>query len=270
MSSGDSASKLTVIVLGSGTSHGVPMIGCRCPVCQSDDPRDKRTRSSIYLAGPQARILVDTTPEMRIQALREGLDSLDAVLFTHPHADHLMGFDDLRRFCDLRDGPLPIYGSEPTLAQIARNFPYAFNPTQKVRGYVQVEAHTITGPFSLGGLEIIPLTVPHGSVLTLGFLFAWHGRKLLAYLSDCAAVPEPVRAAVAGVEVLIIDGLRDKPHPTHLTVAGAVEAARAIGARRSYLTHLTHEKTHVDRARDLPAGVDVAFDGMRLEFELGR
>jgi phosphoribosyl 1,2-cyclic phosphate phosphodiesterase len=269
MSPGNSAAKLTVIVLGSGTSHGVPMIGCRCPVCLSDDPRDKRTRSSIYLATPEAKMLVDTTPELRLQALREGVDYLDAVLFTHPHADHLMGFDDLRRFCDLRGGPMPIYGSEPTLAQIERTFPYAFNPTKKVRGYVEVEPHVITGPSVLGGLDVIPLPVPHGAVSTFGFLFAWRGRKLLAYLSDCAAVPEPIRAAVAGVEVLIIDGLRDKPHPTHLTVKGAVEAAQAIGARQSYLTHLTHEKTHVDRSRDLPAGIEVAFDGMRFEFELG-
>jgi phosphoribosyl 1,2-cyclic phosphate phosphodiesterase len=269
MSSEDSAPKLSVIVLGSGTSQGVPMIGCRCPVCLSDDPRDKRTRSSIYLAAPEAKVLVDTTPELRVQALREGLDYLDAVLFTHPHADHLMGFDDLRRFCDLRGGPLPIYGSEPTLAQIERTFPYAFNPSKKVRGYVHVEGHVITGPFTLGGLEIIPLPVPHGAVATLGFLFAWRGRKLLAYLSDCALVPEPVRATVAGVEVLIIDGLRDKPHPTHLTVSGAVEAAQAIGAKRAYLTHQTHEKSHAERRRELPAGIEVAFDGMRLEFELG-
>jgi phosphoribosyl 1,2-cyclic phosphate phosphodiesterase len=269
MSSGDSPSRLTVIVLGSGTSQGVPMIGCRCPVCLSDDPRDKRTRSSIYLAAPGAKILVDTTPELRLQSLREGLDSLDAVLFTHAHADHVMGFDDLRRFCDLGEGILPIHGSETTLAQIRHIFPYAFNPTRKVRGYVHVEGHVITGPFVLGGLEITPLPVPHGAVDTLGFLFAWRGRKLLAYLSDCASVPEPVRATVAGVEVLIIDGLRDKPHPTHLTVSGAIEAAQAIGAKRAYLTHLTHEKTHADRLLQLPPGVEVAFDGMKLEFELG-
>jgi phosphoribosyl 1,2-cyclic phosphate phosphodiesterase len=269
MSSGNSTSPLTVIVLGSGTSQGVPMIGCRCPVCLSADPRDKRTRSSLYLAAPEAKILVDTTPELRVQALREGLDHLDAVLFTHPHADHLMGFDDLRRFCDLRGARLPIYGSEPTLAQIERTFPYAFNPSKKVRGYVDVEPHVITGPFPLGGLEITPLEVPHGAVSTLGFLFAWRGRKLLAYLSDCAAVPEAARAAAAGVEVLIIDGLRDKPHPTHLTVSGAVEAAQAIGAKQSYLTHQTHEKTHADRLRDLPPGIGVAFDGQRIEFELG-
>jgi len=260
--------KLTVTLLGSGTSQGVPMIGCRCAVCQSADPRDKRTRSSIYLAAPQASILVDTTPDLRQQALRENLDHLDAVLFTHPHADHIMGFDDLRRFCEIQGGPLPIYGSAETLGQVERIFHYAFNPRNKVPGYVHVLPHVITGPFELGGIEITPLPVPHGAVSTLGFLFSRAGRRLLAYLSDCASVPEPVRALISGVEVLIIDGLRDKPHPTHLTVAGAVEAALAIGAQRSFITHLTHEKCHADRLRDLPAGIEVAYDGMKFEFEL--
>jgi phosphoribosyl 1,2-cyclic phosphate phosphodiesterase len=259
---------LTVTVLGSGTSQGVPMIGCRCPVCRSSDPRDQRTRSSIYLAAPAANILVDTTPDLRHQALRENLDHLDAVFFTHPHADHIMGFDDLRRFCEIQGGPLPIYGSAETLGQLERIFFYAFNPKTLVPGYVHVVPHVVTGPFELGGIEITPLLVPHGAVSTLGFLFSRAGRKLLAYLSDCASVPEPVRALISGVEVLIIDGLRDRPHPTHLTVASAVETAFAIGAQRSFLTHQTHEKTHVDRQRDLPPGIDVAYDGMKLNFDL--
>jgi phosphoribosyl 1,2-cyclic phosphate phosphodiesterase len=268
MPPGISAPQLVVTVLGSGTSQGVPMIGCRCPVCLSTDPRDKRTRSSIYLAAPQAKILVDTTPDLRQQALREGLDHLDAVLFTHPHADHIMGFDDLRRFCEIQDGPLPIHGSAETLGQVERIFHYAFNPKNKVPGYVHVVPHVITAPFTLGGIEITPLPVPHGAVSTLGFLFSQGGRKLLAYLSDCASVPEPVRALIAEVEVLIIDGLRDRPHSTHLTVSGAVEVALAVAARRSFLTHQTHEKRHVDRQRDLPAGIDVAYDGLKFEFEL--
>jgi phosphoribosyl 1,2-cyclic phosphate phosphodiesterase len=268
MSPQSSASKLVATVLGSGTSQGVPMIGCRCAVCQSTDPRDKRTRSSIHLTTPTAKILVDTTPDLRQQALREDLDRLDAVLFTHPHSDHIMGFDDLRRFCEIGGNPLPIYGSENTLEQLERVFFYAFNPQNVVPGYVHVLPHAVTGSFVLGGVEITPLPVPHGAVTTLGYLFSSGGRKLLAYISDCAAVPDPVREVVTGVEILIIDGLRDKPHPTHLNVAGAVEVAQAVGARQSFLTHLTHEKSHVDRAAGLPAGIDVSYDGMKFEFRL--
>ena len=242
------------------------MIGCHCPVCRSADPRDQRTRSSIYLETPQAKILVDTTPDLRQQCLREGLDHLDAVIFTHPHADHIMGFDDLRRFCEMQGGPLSIYGSEHTLGQIERIFFYAFNPKKTVPGYVHVVPHPVAETFSLGGLEITPLPVPHGSLSTNGYLFSQGPRKLLAYLSDCAEVPEAVRQLIAGVEVLIIDGLREKPHPTHLNVEGAVAAAQAIGAQRSFLTHQTHEKTHVDRSRGLPKGIEVAYDGMKLEF----
>ena len=262
------SSKMIVTVLGSGTSQGVPMIGCKCAVCTSTDPRDKRTRSSIFIETPAAKVLVDTTPDLREQALREGLDQLDAVIFTHPHADHIMGFDDLRRFCDLREGPLPIYGSAATLKQIERVFHYAFNPGKLVPGYVHVVPHLVDGPFELGGLELTPLPVPHGAVSTLGFLFTRGGRKLLAYLSDCADVPGPIRKSIAEVEVLIIDGLREAPHPTHLTVSGAVEVAQAVGAKQSYLTHQTHESFHAERRRRLPAGIDVAYDGMKIEFVL--
>ena len=266
----EAAPHLIVTVLGSGTSQGVPMIGCRCDVCQSTDPRDKRTRSSIFLAAPAGNILVDTTPDLRQQALREGLDHLDAVLFTHPHADHIMGFDDLRRFCEIQKGALPIYGSADTLEKVERIFHYAFNPRSIVPGYVHVVPHVIMTTFALAGIDVTPLPVPHGAVSTSGFLFAKGGRKLLAYLSDCASVPDPIRELVKEVEVLIIDGLRDKPHPTHMTVQEAVAAARAIGAGRAYLTHLTHEKTHVDRLRDLPAGIEIAYDGMKIDFELSR
>ncbi len=244
------------------------MIGCRCPVCTSPDPRDQRTRSSIYLETPLQKILVDTTPDLRQQALREGLDHLDAVLFTHPHADHMMGFDDLRRFCEIQGGALPIYGSEQTLGQLERIFFYAFNPKKTVPGYVHVTPHVVTDTFTLGEIEITPLPVPHGSLSTYGYLFSNGGRNLLAYLSDCASVPDPVRERIAGVEVLIIDGLREKFHPTHLNVEGAVAAAQAIAAGQSYLTHQTHEKRHEDRARGLPPGIGVAYDGLKLEFDL--
>jgi phosphoribosyl 1,2-cyclic phosphate phosphodiesterase len=264
----ENGARVIVTVLGSGTSQGVPMIGCKCAVCQSPDPRDKRTRSSIFIAAPRGKILVDTTPDLRQQALREGLDHLDAVVFTHPHADHIMGFDDLRRFCEIQSGPLPIYGSAETLAAIERTFHYAFNPRTIVPGYVHVVSKVITQRFELGGIDFMPLPVPHGAVKTLGFLLSHEGRRMLAYLSDCAAVPDEVREIIHACEVMIIDGLRDKPHPTHLTVRGAIEVAQAVEAGRTYLTHLTHEKRHADRLRDLPPGVDIAYDGMKIEFDL--
>ena len=167
-------------------------------------------------------------------------------------------------FCDIQGGPLPIYGSAETLGQLERIFFYAFNPKKLVPGYVHVIPHVVDGPFALGGQEITPLPVPHGAVNTLGFLFSRGGRKLLAYLSDCASVSTAVRETIAKVEVLIIDGLRTAPHPTHLTVSGAVEVAQAVGAVRSYLTHQTHEKRHVDRMAELPAGIQVAYDGMKI------
>jgi len=244
------------------------MIGCHCPVCLSTDPRDKRTRSSIHVETPQAKILIDTAPELRLQAVREGLEYLDAVIFTHAHADHIMGFDDLRRFCDARGGPLDIYGSTETLKLVERIFYYAFNPAKLVPGYVHVTPHDITGPFELGGLTITPFTLPHGAVNSTGLLFSQGDRKLLAYLNDCSAVAEDVRASVAGVEVLIIDGLRDRPHPTHLNVAGAVEVAQSVGAGKSFLTHQTHDKSHAERSGELPEGIGVTYDGMKIEFEL--
>jgi phosphoribosyl 1,2-cyclic phosphate phosphodiesterase len=260
--------KVNITVLGSGTSQGVPMIGCPCAVCASTDPRDKRTRSSIFITTPEANLLVDATPELRLQALREKLHRVDAVLFTHAHADHIMGFDDLRRFCDLRGGPLPIYGSPETLRQIERIFYYAFNPKKNVPGYVHVTPHVVVKPFELGGLTITPLPVPHGAVSTYGFLFSHGERRFFAYLSDCQSVPAEVAEALRDVEVLIIDGLRDAPHPTHLNVSGAIEVSHAVRAKRTYLTHQTHDKTHANRQRGLPAGVGVVYDGMKLEFDL--
>jgi len=258
--------KLIVTVLGSGTSQGVPMIGCRCPVCLSTDARDRRTRSSLHLETPSAKILVDATPDLRQQALRERLDGLDAVIFTHPHADHIMGFDDLRRFCEMRGGPLPIYGSEHTLSQIERIFCYAFNPKKTVPGYVHVVPHIVAETFPLGGLEVTPLPVPHGSIQTNGYLFSQGGRNLLAYLSDCAAVPEPVRNRIAGVEVLIIDGLREKG------TSDPSQRARRGGSRPGYrggkiIPYPSDPRKKSSRpfARSA-SGVEVAYDGMKLEF----
>jgi phosphoribosyl 1,2-cyclic phosphate phosphodiesterase len=253
-----------ITILGSGTSQGVPMIGCPCPVCHSSDPRDHRTRSSIYVHTEEVAILVDTTPELRTQALRENLTRVEAVLMTHSHADHLMGFDDLRRFCDLKKGEMPIYGSAPTLAFMQQVFHYAFDLNLKIPAYVRAIPHPVTSTFTVGAWSITPYPVPHGRTETFGYAFAREGRWRFAYFSDCKSIPAETVAALRDVPLLIIDGLRVEPHPTHLTQAEAIALGREMRAQRIYLTHLTHQRLHAELEPELPEGVKLAYDGLTL------
>ena len=271
-----SPSPLRVTILGSGTSHGVPVIACSCAVCLSPDPRDKRTRSSIYVEDGAFSFLVDTTPELRLQCLANRVTRVSAVLFTHPHADHIFGFDDLRVFCGqnekegvLEGGRLPVYGSALTLAMLQNIYPYAFDLTAKPVGYVLVRAEPFDSrhSFPLGTLTVSPLEVTHGRMLTHGFLFERGGRKLLAYIPDCKTLSPRAAQLLQGVETLILDGLRDQPHPTHMTIQEALATARSVGARRTFLTHLTHHKSHVEREAELPEGCSVAYDGLQLTLD---
>jgi phosphoribosyl 1,2-cyclic phosphate phosphodiesterase len=251
--------------LGTGTSQGVPMIGCDCPVCRSTDPRDQRTRSSVFVQAGGATVLIDTTPELRVQALRENLMRIDAVVYTHAHSDHAMGFDDLRRFCDINGGTLPVYANEPTFARLREAFGYAFDPANTIPGYVHPDPRLIEGPFTIGPIEFVPLPVPHGRMTTLGFLLRTDGKDRAAYISDCAAVPDPIRAQLMDIPVLILDGLREHPHPTHLCIPEAIAVAQAVRAGTTYLTHLTHNISHAARSQTLPKGVLLAYDGLTLE-----
>ena len=248
--------------LGTGTSQGVPMIGCDCAVCHSPDPRDNRLRSSIFVRTPECEFVVDTGTDFRTQALRENIRTVDAVVFTHSHTDHIMGFDDLRRFGAAR-GYMPVYASAETMADLQRVYAFAFEALNPFPGYLKPEPHIIDGPFQLGETTLTPLPVPHGNGLVNGYLFTRGGRKLVAYLSDCSGVPDAIVREIAGVDTLIVDALREKPHPTHLSVGEAIAVAERVQPARTFFTHVCHELPAAAEA-NLPANTHIAFDGLKL------
>lgn len=252
---------MKVTILGSGTSTGIPMVGCRCPVCRSADPRDQRTRSSILIEHAGSQILVDTTTDLRQQALRVGLPRVDAVLFTHAHADHVNGIDDLRGFHFLHRTVIPCFGDAGTLDEIAAKFGYVFH-SQNSQGYAQLlEPHVVAGPFELFGLPITPLTLPHGHGSATGYRIG-----PLAYVTDCSAIPLVAQDQLRDLDLLVIDALRYTPHPNHLNIPAALAVIADLKPKQAVLTHLTHEVSWRDEER-LPAGVRLAFDGMTFELQ---
>lgn len=251
---------LRVTMLGSGTSTGVPVISCTCAVCRSDDPRNRRWRTGLKLEIGKACVLVDTPTDLRAQALRFGLPRLDAVLFTHSHADHIYGLDDIRIFNFRQRAAIPCYGSEATLRAIRRAFAYVFEPGQEGGGKPQLELIPMREPFDLLGRTILPVPVWHGSLEVFGFRIGG-----FAYVTDCSAIPEASVQMLAGLEVLILDALRYRPHPTHFSIPEAIEAAARIGAGRTILTHLSHDVDHGAPAIPLPPGVELGYDGLVFE-----
>lgn len=250
-----------VTFLGTGTSSGVPVIACGCATCRSDDPRDKRWRPSLALAFDDgASVLVDASPDLRAQALRFQLARVDAILFTHAHADHVLGLDDVRIYNFRQGSAIPCYGAARTLARVRKMFDYVFDPaTPPGGGLPRLDLHELAGPFSLGGATIIPVPLLHGTLPVLGFRIG-----SFAYLTDCNAIPDASWPLLEDLDVLVLDALRHKAHRTHFTVEQAVDAARRIGARRTLFTHMTHDLPHAPTCAALPEGVSLAYDGLEL------
>lgn len=238
------------------------MIGCSCAVCRSTDPRDKRLRPSIYLDVPtHAKLLVDTGPDLRQQALRYELSRVDAVLYTHPHADHIFGLDELRRFNAIQNGPIACYANALTWETLRQTFSYIFDGAPRLGGGIpQLSPYEITGPFTVGGIQIVPILVWHGEMPVLGFRFG-----NVAYLTDCNRLDDSAWPLVEGIDTLIIDALRHRPHSTHFSLQEALDVIARIKPRRAYTTHTTHDLGHEATSALLPAGVELAYDGLVLD-----
>ncbi|MEM7482815.1 MAG: MBL fold metallo-hydrolase [Acidobacteriota bacterium] len=251
---------LRATLVGTGTSTGVPVIGCRCEVCTSPDPRNRRLRTSLSLERADGRRLwIDTTPDFRQQALGQGVDRLDAVLFTHAHADHIYGLDDLRAVNFRQKSSIPCYGARRTLETLRAYFAYIFEPGQEGGGKPQIDLRQIDGPFEVIGLSVIPVPVRHGSWEVLGFRFGD-----FAYVTDCNFIPEASFDLLAGVEVLVLGALRHRPHSTHFTLEEGLAVARRLAVRRVFFTHLSHEIDHAAVERSMPPEASLGYDGLVL------
>jgi phosphoribosyl 1,2-cyclic phosphate phosphodiesterase len=252
-------------LLGTGTSFGVPQIGCACRTCTSTDPKDRRSRTAALLEAGGHRILIDTPPELRLQLVGAGVDAIDAVLFTHAHADHVHGIDDLRAFSVRQRAPLEAYGSRETLEELTAKFPYIFDLESKVPSGTskpELVARQLTPgvPVRIAGLDVEPLALPHGRQEVLAYRIG-----PVAYVTDVKEVPPAARERLRGLDVLVLSALLSRPHPLHLSIPEAVAAAQAIGARRTFFTHLTHESLHAELAASLPAGIAPAYDGLVID-----
>jgi phosphoribosyl 1,2-cyclic phosphate phosphodiesterase len=251
--------------LGTGTSFGIPQVGCRCAVCTSTDPRDKRHRAGVVVQTATATLLIDTPTELRLSLLRAGIGAVDAVLYTHDHADHTHGIDDLRALSGHGRGRVPIYGPADALERMRRKFDYIFDPSAlpipgSSRPDVSATALEAGVATVVAGTPVLPLRFSHGPSDVFGYRIG-----ALAYLTDVQAVPEAARERLRGLEVLVLNALFHRPHPTHLSIPEAVETALALGARRTFLTHLTHETGHAALLAELPAGIEPAYDGLAVE-----
>lgn len=251
---------MEITFLGTGTSHGVPVITCRCPVCSSENPKNKRTRSSLWILVDGVSLLIDTATEFRLQALQAQIEHVDGVLYTHCHADHVFGFDDLRVFSQITNRSIPVYGNEPTIDEFREVFGYVFRKTQKGGGKPQVETITVDGPFKVKGIPITPVPVFHGSLSILGYRIG-----NMAYVTDCSSIPDESMKLLTGIELLILGVVRYEPHSTHMHVEQALTLVEELRPRQTYFTHISHLLDHEQVNAVLPSHVQLAYDGLRLQ-----
>lgn len=255
------AESITITVLGSGTSVGVPTIGCHCAVCTSSDPRDQRLRPSVALRYNGKTVLIDATPDFRQQALRAHIERLDAIIFTHAHADHILGLDDVRPFNFRQQASIPIYAFEDTLKALYRVFDYVFSSGASESSIPKLQPHALDGsPFDVFGLEFLPIPLKHGRATIYGYRFG-----NAAYLTDHSAIPDDSMEKLRGLDVLFLDALRHKPHPTHTTVARALQYVEELAPRRAFFTHICHDLAHAETEHAFPPHVRLAYDGLEIE-----
>ncbi|OGV63531.1 MAG: hypothetical protein A2498_07055 [Lentisphaerae bacterium RIFOXYC12_FULL_60_16] len=253
---------MKLLFLGTGTSVGVPVIGCDCPVCVSPDPRNRRLRSSLYVEAGGTALVVDTGPDFREQMLRHHIRRLDAVCFTHSHADHVFGFDDIRRFNTIQDAIIPAYAVPGTMDDLMRIFDYVHRGDPVPGVYrPRIDFRVIREPFQVGAIRVTACPVDHGPKPTVGYRFEAGGRRV-GYFPDCLRMDAATVRQLQGLDIMILDALRHRPHSTHLTVADSVALLQSIGARQSYLVHLCHELDHAATQTGLPPGIDVSHDGL--------
>jgi phosphoribosyl 1,2-cyclic phosphate phosphodiesterase len=249
-----------ITFLGTGTSHGIPVLTCVCAVCTSPNPKNKRTRSSLWVQQGNTSILIDTATEFRLQALRAQILKVDGVLYTHCHADHVFGFDDLRVFSKLTNRSIPIYGNDSTMAEFQEVFAYVFRETQEGGGKPQVEPTVVQAPFQIGNLKIQPIPVFHGALPILGYRLG-----NLAYVTDCSYIPPQSLELLKDLDVLVLGVVRHEPHSTHMHVGQALELVKALRPQRTYFTHISHLLDHDDVNASLPSAVSLAHDGLKVK-----
>lgn len=250
---------MEITFLGTGTSHGMPVLTCDCSVCTSDNPKNKRTRSSLWVQTQGASILIDTATEFRLQALEAGIIRVDGVLYTHCHADHVFGFDDLRVFSELTQGNIPVYGNESTIAELREVFGYVFRKTQRGGGKPRVETRVVDGPLQIKDVKVEPIPVFHGRLPILGYRLG-----KLAYLTDCSRIPPTSLNLLQGLDVLILGVVRYEPHPTHMHIEQALKLVELLRPKQTYFTHISHLLEHEQVNKALPAGVSLAYDHLKI------